>query len=793
MYLLKPALAVAILCGAIWALNTRFGILPPLGKLLDPSTGMWRNAESPGAAAESSIRIPGLKQVITVRYDGNNIPHLFASGDYGLYFAQGYITARDRLWQMELSARTASGRLAEIFGGRTLNMDIFYRRIGLLYAAERALDSVLKDTATGTMLTAYTDGVNAYIHSLTPAQYPLEYKIFDCSPEEWRPLKCLLILKLMGETLTGGEPEFTMTNAMKELGGDVVKELFDAGSQAEEPVIPSRSQQRRPLFPGPSKAEIAGSNNWAVSGKKSASGFPLLANDPHLKLTLPSIWYQLQLKSSDCNIAGVSIPGVPGVVIGFNQHVAWGETNAAADVLDWYRIRFRDSLRSEYWYDGKWIPTSRRIESFRLNNGRTISDTILYTRQGPVVYDRTHKKNDPIGPAGALDGFVMRWTLHDISNDLKTIYLLNRARSIEDYRLAMTYFSCPAQNFVFADRDNNIAMTSSGKFPLRNREQGEFILDGSLPGDEWKGWIPMDQTPFISNPESGFLSSANQILTGPEYPYYIPGHFSLPYRARRINSRLAGMGPATVDSFRTLQDDTYSEMAAEVLPTLLRRLDGARIRQGEEVVRLLTAWDYRFDKDSKGATIFSSWWEELRKAIWKDDMDGKAIQLPWPDYRKTAMLILRDTNAHWIDDVSTPEKESLTDIVNASFQRTVYELEKKYGTVGSSWAWGNSRFCTIPYIGNIPCFGIGYNNTGGAPNTIDALSDRFGPSWRMVVELGPIVKGYGILPGGESGNPGSYYYDNQFESWRQGRLNELVFLDSVNDRKETTRVTLILK
>ncbi len=756
--------------------------------------GIWSSAEPVARARDIRLAGCGNRGDIVVRCDMTGIPHLFAGNDYDLYFAQGFVTARDRLWQMELQVRTASGRLSELFGRKVLAKDMFYRRLGLAYASERALDSVFKDPVTKTMLQGYSDGVNAYIHQLSRSSYPLEYKLFDCKPEEWRPLNSLLILKLMAEDLTGGEREFNMTNTRLRFGRDTVTELFTVPNKDEEPVIPGHPSRQQVSAPGPLKAEVKGSNNWAVSGIRSANGYPLLANDPHLKLTLPSIWYEIQMKSPGVNVYGVSIPGVPAVVIGFNEEVAWGMTNAAVDVVDWYHIRFKDPAMEEYQYDGKWEQSRIRVEKYRLPGGKVVYDTICYTRQGPVVYDGgTHKKSDLSMPTGPLDGFALRWTMHDTSNDLKGFYLLNRARDYEQYRVAVSYFCCPAQSFVFADKEKDIAMTVSGKFPIRDSGKGAFILDGSLPADNWRGWIPMDQTPFIKNPERGFVSSANQVLTTPDYPYFVPGNYSLPYRARRINSRLANMKSVTVDSFRVLQSDNYSEMAAETLPVLLHYLDRGNVRDGDEVIEELVKWDFRFEKDSKAASIFTIWWDELNSAIWKDDMNNKDIPLTWPDYRKTAYLVMHDTASHWIDDITTAKRESLRDIVNASFQRASYILRKRLGPFGDGWAWGNARPCAISYIGNIPAFGIQYNDVGGAPNTINALSPLSGPSWRMVVTLGPVVRGYGIFPGGESGNPGSYYYDNLFQPWDKGLLNELFLLDSAGDGHGQIRYTLTFK
>jgi penicillin amidase len=791
--MLKVTVWSILLVTAVWALDTRFGLAPPLGRVLSPCTGFWQNAEPLNDTNSFSIRLNGINRDVVVKYDTDAVPHLFAHSNYDLYFAQGFITARDRLWQMDLQARTASGRLAEIFGDRALDGDVHYRRLGLSFAAENALELVLADQDTKEMLMGYTAGVNAYIRQLTKATYPVEYKLFDCKPEEWRPVNTLVTLKLIAETLTGGESDFDMENALGVMGKNSISELFSRSFRY--PVIPDSAKGVYTAAPGISRTDVLGSNNWAISDEKSANGFPILANDPHLKLTLPSIWYQLQLEDPGSNAYGVSIPGVPGIVVGFNGSSAWGVTNASADVTDWYRIAFKDSTRNEYRYNGEWAPTVKRVEKYKVRGGVDFYDTTFYTRQGPVVYDgRNHKKTGLLNPAGDLEGFSLRWTMHDPSNELKALYLLDRAKNYEDYRAAIAFFNCPAQNFVFADK-KNIAMTSSGKFPLRNDDRWKYLRDGSLPADDWQGWIPMDKTPFMEDPSRGYVSSANQVLAGHDYGWFIPGDFALPYRAARINESLDRMTNANVDSMRLLQMDSYSEMAAEVLPDLLKYVDrnDIGIGHGKEIFTDLATWDYRFDTSSRAATVFTAWWSELNRGIWGSIMERKGVQMPWPDYCKTVSILTKDTDSRWIGFVKSPVKGALGDIVNAAFEKALYQLRRRYGQYGENWAWGKVSYCSITNLTNIPAFSVRFNGVGGAPNTIDAIAGQVGPSWRMVVALGPSVKGYGILPGGQSGNPGSYFYDNQIPSWQGGRLNELLYLDSPGDMRTQMRSTLTFK
>jgi len=812
MRIAKCLLSIAWAGLLIFFLNTKVGLLPPLGKILSPATGFWQNAEPRKMDSLQKMDLKDIKSDIVVKYDRNRVPHIFAGDEHDLYFAQGYITAKDRLWQMEMQVRKASGKLSEIYGSRTLESDIFYRRIGLLYAAEIAFDSLVSDPVTKKMLEAYGEGINAYISALTPAAYPVEYKIFDREPMKWTPVNSLVILKLMAEQLTGGQSEFNTDNGMRRLGAEAMRDLTGQ-SYSLYPVVPANTPWDFKPVPIPSPpadrsegtkvplarqrkddGSVIGSNSWVVDGGKARSGYPILANDPHMGLSLPSVWYQVQMNAPGLNVYGVSIPGIPCVIIGYNTRIAWGLTNTKADVMDWYHIKFKDASRQEYWYDGRWNKVQRRVEKIYCAGGRVVSDTIVYTHQGPVMYDGLLHRNRAYGSVlGEDEGFAMNWVSQYVSNDLKAFYLLNRAGNYEDYRNALAYLFCPAQNVLFASIDKDIAVACNGRFPLRYRSQGGTILDGSLPADDWHGWIPMNQIPFTRNPAGKYICSANQALTDSSYPYFIGGPFASDQRAKRINSRLSSMSNINTDSFRLLQTDCYSELAAEVLPYMLRHVKGSGVKVDARIWSQLADWNYCYSANSTGATIFDTWWNELYTMIWRDDLEKYKPPVSWPDFDRTVRVIKTDTASHWIDDINTPQKETLDDIMGRSYLNAIDHLVRKNGNFSSHWAWGNSRPVNIAHVSGLPSFGIAGFAAGGAPNTINALADRFGPSWRMVIEMGPHIRGYGILPGGQSGNPGSFFYDNSFAAWEAGKLNVLVFLNSKDEYNDQLVSSVIFK
>jgi penicillin amidase len=813
MKFFKACLASALTLLLIWALQNKFGDVPPIGKFLNPVTGFWQNAESKNIDAKRDIKLEGLNGKIIIRYDEQMIPHIFAGNDHDLYFAQGYVTAHDRLFQLDIQTRSASGRLSELVGPKALDLDRYHRRMGMVFGAENTLKECMKDPKVKEMLEAYCAGVNAYIHNLPSKYYPIEFKLLDYAPEDYTPLDCALVLKLMSETLAGGSDDFQLTNTLKYFGSQVTNDLFPDHYFKDDPIIPAGTKwDFKPLpIPAQSKAFIdemadtiktkqkvdgIGSNNWVVAGSRSANGYPILANDPHLNLTFPSIWYQVQLVAPGVNVTGVSIPGTPAIIIGFNQHIGWGVTNVDADVLDWYQIRFKDDTKKEYWYNNKWVPDSRRIEEIKIRGQKPMFDTVIYTHIGPVVYASGNTKPKMGRAANVPVGHALRWIAHDPSTEFKTFYLLNRGKNYADYREALKYYFAPAQNFIFASNDKDIAITPNGKFPLKYKDQGKYILDGSDPADAWHGFIPMEQNPTTKNPEQGFLSSANQESTDSTYPYYINWHFGSYTRAKRINDRLRAMHHATVDSLRLLQTDNYSIFAQDVLSTMMGDLDVSKMSdQQKQAYQVMNKWNKEYSANSIAASIFDLWWDKLYLAIWSDDFSVKKelnIQLKWPSSYRTIELLTTQKNSKWYDDSRTQQIETRADLINTSFDAAIDSLARKYGKLSNAWEWGAVKGSHIDHLANIPGFGTGSFSAGGGAGIVNALSDTHGPSWRMIIQFGPKVQGYGVFPGGESGNPGSYYYDNMFKTWKDGQLNPLLFFNSATDGEQHIKTTVTL-
>jgi penicillin amidase len=405
----------------------------------------------------------------------------------------------------------------------------------------------------------------------------------------------------------------------------------------------------------------------------------------------------------------------------------------------------------------------------------------LYTHHGPVVYNPEEKVYDEQVPVG----HALRWIAFEESNDVAAFYGLNRAKNYDDYVKALSLYSAPAQNFIFADNEKDVAIWPNGRFPLKWKEQGKFILDGTDSAYDWQGWIPHDQNPHVKNPLRGFVSSANQSSTDTLYPYYINWEFAPSERALRINQRLAAMSRATPDSLRMLQNDNFNLNAQLVLPAILPLVQTAQLSSDEQAtLKEVAQWKYGNEAEAVGATIYEMWRTNLNNAIWADEFGNRnGVEMRYPNRDRTVELILHDSTARWFDNILTTDKrETLSDIVTTSFKATADTLQKRYGPIGSAWQWGKVKGTDIMHLARIPALSRMDLFTGGGSSIVNATTARNGPSWRMVVALGKEPTAYGVYPGGQSGNPGSPFYDNLIETWRKGELNKLLYLKTPDEK-----------
>lgn len=790
MRVIKTVLAFGVLLALFMLLNNNQGGIPPLGKFLNPFAGFWQNGEKLDHIDEV-LDVKGLREEVKVVWDERQVPHIFAENSYDVYFAQGFLTARHRLWQMEFQTHVAAGRVSELIGSKAIEFDKLQRRRGLLIAAEQTISVMSEDPETQLILQAYANGVNTWIDNLTPATLPVEYKLLNYEPEVWSTLKTALLLKFMAWDLTGRNTEMDLSIIRSAMGAEFVDRYYPADTPRMDPIIPAAKPWRfDPLLteeaPPPFEPQFVrdlrkgepdkdnGSNNWAISGKKTKSGLPILANDPHLGLKLPSIWYEIQLNTPDMNVYGVSLPGAPAVIIGFNDSIAWGLTNAGSDVMDWFEIEFMDENYTEYLYMDEWISSDMRIEEIQVKDGETVLDTFAITRFGPVVRFGEQRKDN-----GHPVGLAMRWSAHDPSNEMIAIRDMNKAGNLESFFAALDQFSTPGQNFAFAAKDGDIAIRHNGKFPLRGQDQGKFVRAGRDTTGEWRQWIPNDQLPVITNPWRGFVSSANQNPVGKEYPYYMGWEYDDYERGSRINDQLNTRNKVGFKEMQALHMDNFNKQAQLILPFLMRQLEKNNLTNLEKkVLDDLEQWDYVSDPDQKAAWVYKQWWLHLEHAIWDDELTlfGEVRKIPTRSV--TAQLLLKKQKLPYYDDINTPEKEDRRAIVNQAFQQTLTDLTDALGPYGEAWELGRARGTDINHLLSVKGLGRTGLFTGGGQGIVNATKIDHGPSWRMIVELGETPKAKCIYPGGQSGNPGSIFYDNGIDDWVKGNYYDIHFLTS---------------
>jgi penicillin amidase len=772
--------------------------LPSLGSFFSVSQGFWQNAESESHFKDFTLSHSSLESPLTIVFDDRLVPHIWGDNDHDIAFAQGYVQAMLRLWQMDISYRDIAGRLAEVIGPRALQRDVQTRREGFGWAIDKALEKYSKDLATMAVLQAYTDGVNAYIESLNAAKLPLEYKLLGYRPELWTIKHSVACSKSMSRVLTMSNADIAYDGLHSLLGKELFDFLFPVFMEPTVPVHPGPwTHLSPPEFQDIEAVEVESgdvyietsnhqdgyneshfaSNNWAVAGSKTSSGNPILCNDPHLGLSLPSVWFESHLISPEFNVYGVSLLGLPSIIIGFNEYIAWGLTNGSIDALDWLKVDWKDGSRKAYKYEGDWLEADYRTERIGVKGQEDHTEYVPYTRWGPVAR---------IDTSAAMNDLAMRWTAHDVNreDELRVFLELAKGKSYQDYDEAMRKFPAPTQNIVFASRDGDIAIRTQGYWPKRYNHSGRMIAPASSQWASWQDYLSHEEIPVTLNPDRDYVSSANQEVVGKDYPFIFFGGFEN-YRGRILNRYLDEGDKWSVEDMMGLQFSSLSLHAEEGLPALLGLLEKAPLNAPQqEAVSQLEDWNYVYEASWWQPALFDLWINETAKQTFDETLNpSNPSWTKMPDRWKLIEMLLFFPEHILFDVQDTPGKEVASDIVMLAFQKA-WEQLVTYGSDPFGISWNQVMAPKIFHLANIEAFSLPID-VGGAAKALNAQTHRHGPSWRQIVELTPTgPKAYGVYPGGQSGNPGSKYYDDSVPVWSIGSYHELTLYRQPEDMEK---------
>lgn len=755
---------------------------------------------APAQNASQTLSLAGLKARVTVRRDERGIPYIEARNEADLYFAQGYVTASDRLWQMELGRRFARGELAEILGKDALEEDKRHRTYGYAQVVETEMAEAPPEARA--QLESYAQGVNAFIASLDEKSLPPEFRILHFKPRPWTPADSLLVIKNFAEALNTSWPTDIMMEAGRNaLPADKRDALLDETSPLDVLVVGTdnvrkkagaspappdslsgarqlgtlqeiarieknmaRSFERLGLF----AEDRAASNNWVVSGKHTASGKPLLANDPHLGASAPSIWYMTHLSAPGLRVAGVTSPGLPGIVIGHNERIAWGFTNVGPDVQDLYLEKFDTANPRKYLTPNGWREAIVRREEIKVRKSLIGTATevvpldVTITRHGPVVFEKDGKR------------YSLSWTALDPKlNDAAGFQTLNRARSWKEYVAALSLYTGPMQNMVYADVDGHIGYYAAGRVPIRRSGDGSIPYDGATDDGEWTGFIPFDKLPNLLDPPSGIIVTANQRIVGRDYPYFLTHLWPAPYRARRILNLLQAKPKLTTDDFRAILGDTYSisgaTFAREVVKLAHRRqAEAATDGKWRETIQLFERWDGHMNADSRAALLVAAMRTEFSNRIFAAAMGAElAKNYTWPNRETLVDRIITEQPREWLPR----EFKDYGELLRASELAARETLTKRFGADDSKWTWGQQAQVRFPHpLTGVPLIGLQFlippfPQNGSSGNTV-AVNVGRNVSMRFIADPGDWDKTQQGITLGQSGLPTSPHWKDQLDDWR---------------------------
>jgi len=754
---------------------------------------------------DGTLKLPGLSARVTVTRDTHGVPTIDATSFDDLFFAQGYVTAQDRLWQMDIMRRFAGGEISEILGSEFLAHDREQRILGLRVAAERTL--AIASPADRARFEAYARGVNAYIDSHRE-RLPIEFRILRYSPRPWVPGDSTLIAAQMVKDLNHYpyRDALEREKILAKLGPELTADLYvnsswrdrpptvprptmedhDTGDEDQHGRSPVDSSVSRNAGPPQNPAGspesdsdarmVVGSNNWVVSGAHTVTGKPYLSNDMHLGHQMPNLWYEAHLRSGNFDVAGVTLPGVPFVIVGHNQRIAWGFTNVGPTVEDVYIETFNPD--GQYLTPEGWKPAEHRREVIHVKGKSDVVLDVALTRHGPIISELV---------PGETRKLALRWTLYDGTH--APFFDVDSAQNWEQFRAAFSAFDAPGQNVVFADVDGNIGYQATGKVPIRASGDGSLPENGSDNAHEWTGYIPFDKLPSVYNPPAGIIATANGRITAEHYAYPISSGWEAPWRTARIYRVLESGKKFSAADMLALQTDIYSEGERFFAERFVYGVDHAkksspRARQAAE---LMWGWDGRMTADSAAPTIAYRSRVELTRLLLEprlgaapSDSHAVSAELTWRTYAWGMQSV-------WLENVLEHQPKpwlpesfaSFDDLLAAAVDAAVSAPEAPSDL--ASWHWGPFHPVEIrhPILGKIPLLerwtGPGVQPQSGSGYTVKAVSRSNGPSERLTVDLSDLDQSTLNLVTGEAGNFLSPYYMDQWKAWYEGYTFKLPF------------------
>jgi penicillin amidase len=799
------------------------------------AAGYYWLLRRPLARTKGTLRLPGLHHEVEVLRDHWGIPHIYASNLHDLLLAQGFVHAQDRLWQMDFHRRLVAGRLSEILGQVTLSVDYWLRILGMRRVAELEVD--LLGPQTKLNLEAYAAGINARI---AQGRLPVEFTLLRYRPEPWTVADTLSWVKMMSWYLSvNWESELLRAQLIAHLGPDRAAELEPSYPTDQPYIVPpgvelaaldtsplERAEAAR-LFTGPTARDGLGSNSWVLSGSRTATGAPMLANDMHLFMTLPSIWYENHLIANDLNVTGITFPGIPGVVSGHNGHVAWGFTNGYADVQDLYveRLRRADNgdgkSHVQYEYQGQWLDAELIHEEIGVKGDVTIVKEIIVTHHGPVINalapdlaDEPWAKTLESAPSKVVEGLALRWTTLEPDGMIEAVSAMSRARDCLEFREALRHWTAPVQNVVYADTKGNIAYSYPGKVPIRAKGDGRVPVPGWTGEYEWLGYVPFEELPHLCNPPQGYVVTANNRVVGDDYPYHLGSEFASGDRAQRIVELIKAREQIDVTYVKGMHFDQVSHTARAIGRHLLQLpLHDPELAA---VVERMRDWDGSLDAGSAPAAIHQVFLRRMIQLLLQDKLGDLTIRYagkgPTPMLAESS--IFGSTSWLWLLKViaqpSSPwfnlgHGETRDDVMRLALRQTIDLLKATLGPKIEDWAWGKLHTLTYGHtLGRVKpldrLFNRGPYPIGGDGTTVWAtgasrhdLSSQgiVGPPFRFIADLGDLRNSWGLLVPGQSGQPGSKHYDDQIQAWFTGEYHPMLYEREDVERGAHARLHLV--